>query len=106
MANLSKPNLGFSPNRGRAALDKISEELVFRARRLTASRPFVAFAIAAAVLLFVYYFLIAAPLYVSQSSFTIRGRDQPSSASTLLSTLGGLSGTSGDSSGSETAELK
>src|SRR5665213_3571549 len=107
MANLSKPNLGFSPNRGRAALDKISEELTFRARKLTASRPFVAFALVAAVMLGIYFFLISAPIYVSQSSFTIRGRDQPSAASGLMGALGGLAGGSSDSSGgSETAELK
>ena len=106
MANLSKPNLGFSPNRGRAALDKLSEELTFRARQLTASRPFVAFVIVVAVLLGIYYFLISAPIYVSQSSFTIRGRDQAASASGLLGALGGLGGGGSDNTGSETAELK
>ena len=109
MANLSKPNLGFSPNRGRAALDKLSEEMVFRARQLTASRPFVAFALVAAVVLGVYFFLISAPIYVSQSSFTIRGRDQPSAAAGLLGALGGLGGGGGGGGGgdaSETAELK
>src|SRR5665213_3720318 len=109
MANLSKPNLGFSPNRGRAALDKVSEELVFRARKLTASRPFVAFALVAAVVLGIYFFLISAPIYVSQSSFTIRGRDQPSAAAGLLGALGGRrggGGGGGDASGSEAAELK
>lgn len=105
MANLSKPNLGFSPNRGRAALDKLSEELMFRGRQVAASRPFVAFVVVAAVLLGIYFFFISAPIYVSQSSFIIRGRDQPSAASGLLGALGGTSG-GGDTGGSETAELK
>ncbi len=108
MAIPSKPNLGFSPNRGRAALDKLSEELVFRGRQLAVSRPFVAFVIVAALVLGVYYFLISAPIYVSQSSFTIRGRDQSQSASGLLGAISGLGGGGGssDSSGSEAAELK
>ncbi len=55
----------------------------------------------------VYYFFMAAPIYVSQASFSIRGRETPSATSSLLATLGGVAGGGGSGpSGTDTAELK
>ena len=105
MTNITRQKLAIDPNHGRKAVDAITKELGERFRSVSTSRPFVAFVIVSAVVLFVYYFVLAAPLYVSEASFSIRGREQPSAANSLLATLGGGAGASGPNS-TDVAELQ
>src|SRR6185312_2778149 len=90
MTNITRhQKLSVDPAHGRRAVDVLTRELSERVRSVSTSRPFVAFVVVAAVVLGVYYFLLAAPLYVSEASFSIRGREEPTAASSLLGALGG-----------------
>ena len=102
MTNTNRLDLRLDPSQGRKAVDRYVQGLTDRARDVSTSRPFVAFVVVAAVVLGLYFFLVAAPIYVSQTSFSIRGREQPAAAGMGL--LAGLSGQA-DSGGKEAAEL-
>ena len=107
MTNITRQQkLDVDPSHGRRAVDVFAKELNERVRSLSTSRPFVAFVAVAAVILGVYYFLLAAPMYVSQASFSIRGRTSPTAASSLLATLGGGAGGGDSPSSTDTAELQ
>ncbi len=102
MTNVNKPNLGFDPNHGRRTLERVTNEASRRMREVATSRPFVAFVAVAALVLGFYFFILASPIYVSATNFSIRGREAPATEGSLLSAL---SGGSGDASGVETAEI-
>jgi capsular polysaccharide transport system permease protein len=102
MGNTNRLSLGFDPNQGRRAIDTYFQGTTDRLKEIAASRPFVAFAAVAVVILGFYYFIIATPIYVSQTQFTVRGREQPPAAGGLLAMVG----QGGDNSETETAELK
>ena len=106
MTNITRQQkLDVDPSHGRRAVDVFAKELGERFRSVSTSRPFVAFVFVSAIVLGVYYFILAAPMYVSEASFSIRGREAPSAASSLLGALGG--GAAGDSpSSTDTAELQ
>jgi capsular polysaccharide transport system permease protein len=96
MTNITRQQkLDVDPSHGRRAVDVFTRALSERVRTVSTSRPFVAFVAVAAVVLGVYYFILAAPLYVSEASFTIRGREDPTPAAGLLSALGGMTGGGG-----------
>jgi len=76
--------LGFDPNHGRRVANAFFQELTFRLQTTFKSRPFVAFIAVSALIVGTYYFVIAAPIYVSQASFSIRGRESAPSAMSLL----------------------
>jgi capsular polysaccharide transport system permease protein len=96
MTNITSPKLGFDPTHGRTAVDKLTKRAAEQVRSISSSRPFVAFVIVSALALGLYYFILAAPIYVSQTSFQLRGREAPSAAGGILSVLGGgASGASG-----------
>ncbi len=100
MTNLNKSNLGFDPNHGRRTLDRVSGELSRRLKDVTTSRPFFAFVAVAALLLGFYYFVLAAPIFVSESTFSLRGRQAPATEGSILATLG-----TQDNTSIETAEV-
>ncbi len=101
MTNIDRPNLTFGAQPGRRLLERVSATVETRVKTVAASRPFVLFVSLAVVLLGLYYFVIAAPLYVSTTSFSIRGREPtPMIAGGLLSMVGGSTNT-----GMETAEV-
>ncbi|HEY5410612.1 MAG TPA: hypothetical protein VIJ94_07785 [Caulobacteraceae bacterium] len=109
MTNITGQKLAIDPSQGRKAVEVFTKELNERVRSLSTSRPFVLFVIGAALILGVYYFILAAPMYVSEASFTIRGRDSAGAASGLLATLGGMGGGGGSSgapTSTDTAELE
>jgi len=106
MTNITRQQkLDVDPSHGRRAVDVFAKELSERFRSVSTSRPFVAFVILSAVVLGIYYFLLASPLYVSEASFSIRGREEPSAASSLLSTLGGAAAGGSGPTTTDTAEL-
>ena len=100
MTNITRQQkLDVDPNHGRRAVDIFTKELSVRVRSVSTSRPFVVFVVAIALILGVYYFLLAAPLYVSEASFTIRGRTEAGGAASILSALGGMAGAAGGGGG-------
>ena len=93
MTNIISPKLGIDPSHGRRIVDSLTKQTLDRLRSVSSSRPFVAFVIIAALALGIYYFLLAAPIYVSETSLQLRGREQPSGAAAgLLSAIGGGGG--------------
>ena len=105
MTNLNRPTIGADPGVGRRVLDQVTDELSRRLKEVSTSRPFFAFVAVAAIVLGFYFFILAAPIYVSQSNFSIRGREAPPVAGSLLASLGAAGGGGGDASGVETAEI-
>ena len=107
MTNITRQQkLDVDPSHGRRAVDAFTKELSERFRSVSTSRPFAAFVIVSAILLGVYYFILAAPLYVSEASFSIRGREEPSAGASLLATLGGGAGGGSAPTTTDTAELQ
>ncbi len=106
MTNITGQKLAVDPSQGRKAVEVFTKELNERVRTLSTSRPFVLFVIIAALVLGIYYFLLATPLYVSEASFTIRGREEPSSGGSLLSAIGGMGGGASSPTSTDTAELE
>lgn len=100
----SESDLGVGPNAGRPTWGQVADDMTSRVRELSRSRPFLAFVIVTALVVGVYYFIMAAPIYVSHTSFSIRGREQP----TALMAAGGLLGALGQptNTGMETAEIE
>lgn len=105
MTNMISPKLGVDPSHGRRAVNDLAKQAADRVRAVSTSRPFVAFVIIAALVLGTYYFLIAAPLYVSQTSLQIRGREAPSAGAGLLEALGGAGGGGAGSTATDMAAL-
>ena len=103
MANASRPDLGINPVQGRPSVDSLMQGAGERLRDVARSRPFVAFVAVTAVFVGLYFFVLAAPIYVSQASFSIRGRDAPMVEGSLLSSLAGGAGST--STGVEAGEL-
>ena len=107
MTNITRQQkLDLDPARGRRAVEVFTKELSERARSLSTSRPFVAFVVVAGIVLGVYYFLLAAPFYVSEASFSIRGREEQSAAVSLLGALGGGAAGNSAPTSTDTAELQ
>ena len=110
MTNITGQKLAVDASPGRRAVDVFTKELSERMRSMSTSRPFVLFVVAAAVVLGIYYFFLAAPLYISEASFSIRGREEPSAGSSILASLGGMAGGGGGASAgptsTDTAELQ
>ncbi len=75
MTNIISPKLGIDPSHGRRIVDSLTKQTLDRLRSVSSSRPFVAFVIIAALALGIYYFLLAAPIYVSETSLQLRGRE-------------------------------
>lgn len=73
-----------------------------RLKSIGSSRPFLLYLALATVLSGIYFFLIAAPIYVSNTSFSIRGREQSAAPSVLTSITGGA----GSNDLSEVAEVE
>ena len=107
MTNITRQQkLDVDPSHGRRAVDVFAKEMGERFRSVSTSRPFVAFVVVAAIVLGIYYFILAAPMYVSEASFSIRGRDAPSAAGSLLASLGGAGGGGDSPTSTDTAELQ
>ncbi len=104
MTNYTGQKLALDSGQGRKAIQVLTQGLTERVRTMSSSRPFALFVVVCAVILGVYYFLMAAPIYVSEASFSIRGRETPTSTSALLSQLGGGGGDNAAGS-TDTAEL-
>lgn len=79
---------GFDPNHGRRAPNLFLRDTQSRLKQIGTSRPFLAFTAVVGFVLFIYFFLIAAPIYVSEADFTIRGREQTSQTSIISSITG------------------
>ncbi len=103
MTNISRQSFGVNQDRGRQVVDRLAKDTAARLKQISGSRPFLAFLIVSAVVLGIYYFLIAVPIYVSETSFSVRGREQGPADGSLLATLGG-GGASGPTS-TDMAEL-
>lgn len=95
------------PEPSRPPAAEIASEVGDRLKRMAGSRPFLAYVALVAVLTFIYYAMIATPLYVSESSFSIRGRSSaPAGGASLLSAIaGGGAGGGALSAISEPAEI-
>ena len=111
MTNISGQKLAVDPSHGRnKAVDVFTKEISERFRSMSTSRPFVIFVVIAAVILGIYYFMLAAPIYISEASFSIRGREEPSAGASLLGALGGAMGGGGAAASgptsTDTAELQ
>jgi|GEM_PF-1821967 BexC/CtrB/KpsE family polysaccharide export inner-membrane protein len=102
------PNIGLAADGAREALNRRARDLADRLQGIGRSRPFVAFVALAAIIFGLYYFVIAAPIYVSDTSFTLRGREQPSAlgggAAGLLAAVGGGGGAGGANENAEVSE--
>ena len=105
MTNYTGQKLALDSGQGRKAIQVLTQGLTERVRTMSSSRPFALFVVVCAVILGTYYFLMAAPIYVSEASFSIRGRETPTSTATLLAQLGGAPGGGGDGGATDTAEL-
>lgn len=92
---------GFDPKHGRSAPNLFLSDTKARLKRMSTSRPFLAYVLVVGGLLALYVFIIASPLYVSETTFTIRGRDQTSSPSILSSITG-----AGTTASTEAAEVE
>jgi BexC/CtrB/KpsE family polysaccharide export inner-membrane protein len=92
---------GFDPNHGRRSPNLFLRDTQSRLKQIGTSRPFLAFTAVVGILLFVYCFLIAANIYVSEADFTLRGRET-STQTSLISSLTGVSTTAL----TETAEVE
>jgi capsular polysaccharide transport system permease protein len=92
---------GFDPTHGRRAPNLFLRDTQSRLKQIGTSRPFLAYVVVVGVLLFLYLFVIAARLYVSETNFTVRGREQTSQP-TLLSSITGM----GTTAITETAEVE
>jgi|WetSurMetagenome_2_1015567.scaffolds.fasta_scaffold55305_3 capsular polysaccharide transport system permease protein len=99
----SNKKLAFDPNQGRQSVDVFVKDVSERVRTMSTSRPFVLFVIAAALVVGTYYFLLAAPIYVSETNVSVRGREDPPAAGSLL---GALSGAAGATTATDIAELQ
>ncbi len=101
MVNIPKSDLGFDPTHGRNPIHQYIKGMTGQVKGVATSRPFFAFLAITTAVFGIYYGLIAAPIYVSQSTFSIRGREQQ-----LVDTsfLAGLTGSSG--AGVETSEIE
>ena len=114
MTNISGQKLAVDPSHGRnKAVDVFTKEISERFRSMSTSRPFVIFVVISAVVLGIYYFVLAAPIYISEASFSIRGREEPSAGASLLGALGGAMGgggggaaAAGGPTSTDTAELQ
>ena len=98
---------GYEPPPPRPQANEFGREVASRLKGMVGSRPFLAYVIAVTVLTVIYYAFIASPLYVSESSFSVRGRTaQPAAAGSLLSAVaGGVTGGGALASISEPAEI-
>jgi capsular polysaccharide transport system permease protein len=105
MTNIISPKLGLDPTHGRTVVDRLTRQAGERVRSISRSRPFVAFAIVSALALGLYFFILAAPIYVSSSSFQLRGKEAPSAASGLLSAIGAGGAGSGGVSSTDVAAV-
>jgi capsular polysaccharide transport system permease protein len=103
MTNLLSPKAAVDPTHGRRAVDVFAKEAAARARAISTSRPFVAFVIISALVMGIYYFLVAAPLYVSTTSLQVRGREAPAAAAGGL--LDAIGATGGGSTSTDMAAL-
>lgn len=92
---------GFDPKHGRAAPNLFLRDTRARLTAISSSRPFLAFVVVMAVLLGLYFFIIASPLYVSETTFTIRGRETTAQPSILSSITG-----TGTTASTEAAEIE
>jgi capsular polysaccharide transport system permease protein len=92
---------GFDPNHGRTAPNLFLKDAGSRLKSMSTSRPFLAYIIVVGALLALYFFVLAAPLYVSETTFTIRGREQTAQPSILSSITG-----TGTTASTEAAEVE
>lgn len=92
---------GFDPNHGRRSPNLFLRDTRSRLKQIGTSRPFLAFTAVVGLLMFLYFFIIAANLYVSEADFTIRGREQ-SNQTSIISSITGTSTTAL----TETAEVE
>ena len=84
------------PEPSRPPAAEMAAEIGTRLKQMAGSRPFLAYLGIVAVLTFIYYAFVATPLYVSEASFSIRGRtSSPASAGGLLAGLSGGGGSGG-----------
>ncbi len=101
MTNTNRMDLRFGPAEGRKVVDRYIQALIDRSKDVSTSRPFLAFVLVAAAVIGLYCFFVAAPIYVSDTSFSMRGREQGAAAS--MGILAGLG--QADSASKEAAEL-
>ncbi len=101
MTNTDRVDLRLDPSRGRKIVDRYIQDLTARAKDVSTSRPFFAFVLVVGAVIFLYCFFVAAPIYVSDTSFSIRGREQSAAAS--MGILAGLG--AADNTSKEAAEL-
>lgn len=92
---------GFDPKHGRTAPNLFLRDTRARLKSISTSRPFVAYMVVVGVLLALYFGVIASPLYVSETTFTIRGREQTAQPSILSSITG-----TGTTALTETSEVE
>ncbi|HEX8232968.1 MAG TPA: hypothetical protein VF559_06465 [Caulobacteraceae bacterium] len=86
----------------RSAANQVAADVGARLKSIGGSRPFLLYMAVVAVLAAIYFFFIAAPIYVSNTSFSIRGRTQSPTPSLITSITGGA----GTSDLSEVAEVE
>jgi capsular polysaccharide transport system permease protein len=92
---------GFDPKHGRNAPNRFVKDARTRLKSISTSRPFLAYVVVVGVLLALYFGVIASPIYVSETTFTIRGREQTAQPSILSSITG-----TGTTALTETSEVE
>src|SRR5687768_13958 len=94
------------PETSRPPAAEIASEIGGRLKSMATSRPFLAYLAIVTVLTFIYYAFIATPLYVSESSFSVRGRSAPATGgASLLGAIAGGGAASALTAVSEPAEI-
>jgi BexC/CtrB/KpsE family polysaccharide export inner-membrane protein len=96
------------PTPPRSPADDFAREMGHRVKAMAGSRPFLAYLAVVTVLTVIYFAFIASPLYVSESSFSIRGRTSsatPAAGSLLSAVTGGGGGGGALTAISEPAEI-
>ncbi|MGZ8370256.1 MAG: hypothetical protein ACXWVH_04275 [Caulobacteraceae bacterium] len=83
------PEAEVNPRHGQDKTRILAREAGARLTQMGRSRPFLAYLILVTVLAALYFWLIATPLYVSNTTFSIRGREQAPSPTIASSLLGG-----------------
>ena len=75
-----------------------------RMGRMAKSRPFLLYVVVVSILTAIYFFLIATPIYVSESSFTVRGRPAAASAGAASGAGSLISAVTGGGGGGSAAD--
>jgi capsular polysaccharide transport system permease protein len=81
------------PRQRRSPTGQVLTDLGGRLRGIGGSRPFLAYMVLVGLAAAIYYFFVAAPVYVSNTSYSVRGRQQMQQPTVIATITGGAGST-------------